>query len=80
MDYVEVSPMSRPLRLSMVVLAVWAILLAGAPGFAADASPAQDEAAQPTPAPRDPLLIDDAHTTKASARSTARKWSQSRIY
>ena len=80
MDYVEVPPLSRPLRLSLVVLVAWAVLLTGAPGFAVEAAPAQDAATQPTPAPRDPLLIDNAPATKASARSTARKWTQSRIY
>lgn len=73
-------PKPRHLSLSMALLVVWALLLTGAPGFAADEAPAQAGAAQSHPDHDDPLLIDEAPATKSSARSSARRWRQSRIY
>jgi len=72
--------LSRRLGLPIVMLAAGALLLTGAPGFAADAAPATSGATQSTSSTAHPILVDDAPATRASARSTVRKWIQSRLY
>jgi hypothetical protein len=72
--------LSRVLRLSTVALVAGAIMLNGAPSFASDAAPVRDGAAQSTPGPRDPLLLDDAPVTRSSARASVLKWKQKRLY
>ena len=72
--------LSRVLRLSTAALVVGAILLVGAPSFASDAAPERNVAAQATPGPRTPLLLDEAPATRSSARTSVRKWKQKRLY
>ena len=72
--------LSRRLGLPIVMLVAGAVLLSGAPGFAADAAPATSGATQSTPVSADPVIVDDAPATRSSARSSVRKWTQSRLY
>ena len=61
-----------------MALVAGAVLLTGAPGFAADATPAQGSTAQP--AHRDLVFNADTPATKSSARSGIRKWTQKSLY
>ena len=80
MDYDVVPLLSRRLGLPIVMLLAGAIMLSGAPGFAADAASASSGATQSTPVSADPVVVDDAPATRSSARSSVRKWTQSRLY
>ena len=61
-----------------MVLVAGALLLTGAPGFAADATPAQGSTTQP--AHRDLVFSADTPATKSSARSGIRRWTQKSLY
>ena len=80
MDYDVVPLLSRRLGLPIVMLVAGAVLLSGAPGFAADAASATSGATQSTEGAADPLVVDDAPATRSSARSSVRKWTQTRLY
>jgi len=80
MDYVVVPLLSRRLGLPIVMLVAGAILLSGAPGFAADAASGASGTMPSTSSTADPVIVDDAPASRSSARSSVRRWTQSRLY
>jgi len=81
MDYDVVPLLSRRrLGLPIVLLATGAVLLSGAPGFSAGASSARSGATHSTPVTAEPVHVDHAPATRSAARSSVRKWTQSRLY
>ena len=73
--------LSRRFGLPIATLVAGAIMLSGAPGFAADAAPATSGATQSSSRTAHPVVVDDAPATRSSARTSGvRKWKQGRLY